>query len=211
MLSSTRGCTITFSIGLADICCVFITSILSFLPRNWTTRRRLDDACSLKSFVFASEVKWFCFLFSSLRCGGEVRLFSVLRSGLGVGWALYLNEILNRLIKRPMFVPKTCWTSNGLSAFLDLVWMHISWTFLLHGINLVYRIPTLSWYQGIREGKTFRDSFIKITFKSEEKISYIIKKKWNYVEKNYYWLCILVVWGFNIFKLLFTPFTSIYY
>jgi hypothetical protein len=24
-------------------------------------------------------------------------------------------------------------------------------------------------------------------------------------------LCILVVWGFNIFKLLFTPFTSIYY
>jgi hypothetical protein len=24
-------------------------------------------------------------------------------------------------------------------------------------------------------------------------------------------LCILVVWGFNIFKLLFTPFKSIYY
>lgn len=53
--------------------------------------------------------------------------------------------------------------------------MHISWTFLLHGIDLVY--PLFPGTKGlIREGKTFRDSFIKITFKSEEKISYIIKK-----------------------------------
>ena len=56
-----------------------------------------------------------------------------------------------RLIKRPMFVPKTCWTSNGLSAFLDLVWMHISWTFLLHGINLVY--PLFPGTKGLGKGR----------------------------------------------------------
>jgi hypothetical protein len=83
MLSRTRGCTITFSIGLEAICCVFITSIAIWF-RFFTALLLRQETPEILYIAFA------CFLSCSApSLSLSLRLFNE----VGLGFLLGLNYI----------------------------------------------------------------------------------------------------------------------